>query len=1379
MLKKLYIFLLLLLLMAAAPEETFAQINYVRVWEPKAPQTDPTIVATSPFSQVSVTTQYFDGLGRPIQTVHKQASPNGNDLVQPIEYDAFGRETKKYLPYVSSDATGSFKTDALGTTGKQSAFYSGNSNIANDPFPFAETVFEASPLNRVLEQGAPGTNWQISQGHTIKKLERTNTLNEVRAWNYNYDTKTATSDRLTGYYTFINNEGQLLVTETQDENGMLMREFKDKSGHIVCKKMQKTKGVLTPDGWIETAYIYDDFGKLRFMIQPEGLNNLAQTLTGSTYTIDYTSTFTQNWVFTYTYDERQRLIEKQVPGTSGITCLIYDMADRLIMSQDVNQRNRQEWNFTKYDVFSRPVIMGLCTDARDRAAIQANSVNIQTGNLFEVKRANPPHYYSNTAFPTAGLTILHVNYYDNYDFNVDTKDDVTYQPVSTDYDKDLYLSARGKQTGSKTMVLKGDKAGTFILSVNFYDKFGRMIQTQTDNILGGKEISAMLYDFSGKVLESKLFHNQVNGVPDRVVINGNKYDDGHRLISTTSQVNNEPVETIGKYTYNPLGQLLYKQLGTNNLQKIDYTYNIRGWLNSINDLNQAVNTENDLFTFKLFYDDNSNGGLAQYNGNINATTSRNFSGIGSSFQTRTHQYNYDGLNRLIGSSYNGLSGESFSMPGISYDDNGNIKSLSRNNLIGITNGIKQFGLVDNLIYSYAGSGNRLTAVNDQALVNPNDALADDFSSINPTTTTQYLYDYNGNLTTDLNKGIQTIFYNHLNLADSIVWANGNYISNIYEASGAKLQSRVFINGIYTKRTTYVGGLVYESNNTQIGKLQFIPTAEGRILPTNGLHIYEYHYKDHLGNLRVAFRQGATQSYTATMETVNIATETAQWNNLAKSTDNTHPCTGAFSAKTDGNNNIGPWMTKTITKGDQLTFSARPYYYTQPTSVRKDITSILVNSLAGGLIKASTGLDGTTGQIAAFVPTLQVPVTNILKGITFTGQQINAYIMYVVFDKNMNYISSDKQIVTLSSLSNCSQVLQLNYQATDDGYVQVMVVNEADQPVWFDDISLQIQQSMVVQENHYDLFGLALAGIEKRGTPDDNRKYNGKELVSDLALNLNDYGARIYDPVLGRWNSIDPLAEKGRRWSPYNYAFDNSMRFIDPDGMWPYPVYVRSFIASSSVAGGTFRGDGRGGSIETKGVTSRVSQRFVVDPAKGTVTDNKLKSDPTVAYAYPTGNPLLPFSPVSKIPEPKQGEFSIQNSKTASGNNTSTVSSSYSAKDPITPSLVTPELDVHSTVSLTEDKKAGVLNVSASITGDNFPSTEAFINDVSGKNSVFIGVSEEKGGVQDLYGDNKNQLINTSFQILIDKKGNFTGVQQGDKKYSITGWNKQFTGGGSR
>ncbi|MEZ4886493.1 MAG: RHS repeat-associated core domain-containing protein [Chitinophagales bacterium] len=119
---------------------------------------------------------------------------------------------------------------------------------------------------------------------------------------------------------------------------------------------------------------------------------------------------------------------------------------------------------------------------------------------------------------------------------------------------------------------------------------------------------------------------------------------------------------------------------------------------------------------------------------------------------------------------------------------------------------------------------------------------------------------------------------------------------------------------------------------------------------------------------------------------------------------------------------------------------------------------------------------------------------------------------------------------------------------------------------------------VLQESHYYPFGAQIEGLSKLYDPPggvpyasngyvyteennptyieyrqythDLKRYNGKEFNRELGLNWYDYGARWYDPVIGRWNAVDPLAEKFYGWSPFNYVLNNPLRLVDPDGRSP-------------------------------------------------------------------------------------------------------------------------------------------------------------------------------------------------------------------------------------
>jgi RHS repeat-associated protein len=116
-----------------------------------------------------------------------------------------------------------------------------------------------------------------------------------------------------------------------------------------------------------------------------------------------------------------------------------------------------------------------------------------------------------------------------------------------------------------------------------------------------------------------------------------------------------------------------------------------------------------------------------------------------------------------------------------------------------------------------------------------------------------------------------------------------------------------------------------------------------------------------------------------------------------------------------------------------------------------------------------------------------------------------------------------------------------------------------------------QNGEIIQEDAYYPFGMKMNGLcYQSGTDYENKYlYNGKELQDDFGLDWYDYGARFYDPQLGRWHSIDPLAEKMPNWTPYRYAFNNPLRYIDINGLIEWPIKGTSAVNKRDVTGGGY------------------------------------------------------------------------------------------------------------------------------------------------------------------------------------------------------------------
>jgi hypothetical protein len=258
-----------------------------------------------------------------------------------------------------------------------------------------------------------------------------------------------------------------------------------------------------------------------------------------------------------------------------------------------------------------------------------------------------------------------------------------------------------------------------------------------------------------------------------------------------------------------------------------------------------------------------------------------------------------------------------------------------------------------------------------------------------------------------------------------------------------------------------------------------------------------------------------------------------------------------------------------------------------------------------------------------------------------------------------------------------------------------------------------------------------------------------------------------EKVVQRFLSVDPLAHKLPFASPYAYCLNNPILMFDADGRYPFTVHIRSYHPNEAFGsfgmGKGYHGDNRGFSLSTASdVTARVNQKFIFDVAKGTIDYDKKNGT--------WSNESKDFKGNKETATPT-GQVSEMNKS----GNTGTFNSSYAGNNP----LVTgsPDIDVKANFTVIEDTKKGLLTINMNASGDDFPNTEAFLTDASGQ-SVFMGVDVREAGNDNapfiLAGGATTPIINNTFSITLDKKGNFKNVYSGGEKYSLKDWNKKFT-----
>lgn len=838
-----------------------------------------TQLSTLTIQETTQSVEYLTGSGKTEQTVVTKGSPLQKDVVSFKVYDSYGREATKYLPYASAESNAAFKS-SLPSIDYYNFYNNASTKIARDASPFSKSIFSPDPLSRISQQGSVGASWQPNTGASKSVTYGTNATNEIKRWsildlgNFKFGL----------YYTFYDaselsvittiDEQGLVTKQYKDYEGKIISARTQVSASVWAEtnyvyddkgdlrfilppeainsaQLQFSNSGPLPDNYVlltENTVLYpssfiaatDTTPAVNTFVYLEGVR-VTMTASSTPYSPigvvrPYPQTVTNNivnqYAYQYLYDNLHRKIAEKTPGTDW-KYFVYDNRDQLVLSQDGNQRLTNQYYFTKYDDLGRPVLSGLTTIAGTINQVRS-TVDSQT--ILNEQIGNSVLGYTNNAYPIVSdpNSYLLASYYDNYstctpcqDANLQFVASESWQTTSNEpYQK--FDRVLGKIVGSSIKILG---TNNWLNTVSYYNRQGQTIQTIGTNHLGGRDRVSTLVDFSGKKLEE--LHTAISYNSGGIATMRKRFDYDHagRLLKTYHKINGQNEVVLSAFEYNELGQVVRKKLHSENngatyLQALDYRYNIRGWMTNFNTTAPESGDEPDYFGMDLSYNDAipNAGNATRVDGLVSAIKWKN----DLSGKQRLYNFSYDNLKQLSGASHKmssvagnwGSEADFFNEAGISYDLNGNIKSLNRN-----TEYFNGAGYVaepiDQLTYDYGSGGNQLQFVRDNISSTNKDKGFKDGGS-NAGSDPDYAYDANGNVTKDQNKGITNITYYFNNLPRRVTFADGSYLENTYDAAGIKL-TQVYSKAGTTATTDYVGATVLLN-----GQVLVVNHEEGRI-----------------------------------------------------------------------------------------------------------------------------------------------------------------------------------------------------------------------------------------------------------------------------------------------------------------------------------------------------------------------------------------------------------------------------------------------------------------------------------------------------------------------------------------------------------------------
>ncbi|AUC16625.1 hypothetical protein BTO06_16375 [Tenacibaculum sp. SZ-18] len=1046
--------------------------------------------------------QEMDGGEIPLDDVITESSPviaqeNIKDIVSHVEYDNLGRITKEYLPLTNGSGDANFRTGEMGTETQRYYANKYAKDFAGVTLPsqvnaYSEKAYDYSPLNRVTQQAAPGTDWKLGNGHEIKFDYDVNSTGEVKVYSvtttFANNTYTPTLEGGTDSY----GEGELSKTVTKDENwnesqthdkDHTTEEFKNKSGQVVLKR---TYNANQPH---DTYYVYDDFGNLTYVIPPKAEGSVAKP----------TATQLRELCYQYVYDYRNRLVEKKIPG-KGWEYIVYDKLDRPVLTQDANQHVKtnssgqldRELLFTKYDQLGRVVYTGITKNLSSRTTLQ-NTANTGDYEQYENRTTGKQNYggvdiyYSKSAIPRVVSEVYTINYYDTY-INLPT-DFVAPTKVYSDV-VNVTTNTKGLATVSKVKVLG---TSSWITTVTYYDKKARPIYvySKNDYLQTTDIVESKLDDFTGKVLETKTTHTKAGKDPI-VTIDRFEYDHMDRLISQNQQIDDQISERIVKNNYDDMGQLESKVLG--NGTKAGYRYNI-----------ESVVSVSDNIITKV------GGGNTSWDGDISTQGSINGDGYVEFISETKGKYYMAGLsNNNNTASFQSIKFAIYINHSVYIYESGANKGIRLSYNAGDIFRVERIG---NTIH-YKKNG-------ETFYVSTKKSTEELFGDVSMYHTGAQIRDLK---IVDNSKGLQKVDYNYnvrgwlTNINDDIQVDNDLFNFSIqYNDPSVELNKRLY-NGNIAQTS-------WQTQNVDIARRQYTYTydALNRITHAGGLtNLYNAAYSyDKNGNILSLIRKGHVNADATSFGTMDdLAYTYDNGNKLLKVAENTGSKTYGFK---DGANS-----------GNDYTYDANGNMI---SDANKQITSVLYNHL-----NMPTEIKFNNSNTKKINYTYDATGVKLRKTTNNNGAITTTdYAGSFVYENNtFKQLSQPEGYVRYSSSSGFDYV----YQYRDIWRNTRITYSDVNKD------GVITPSTEILREQNYYPFGLEHRGYNTNiiGVKNNLKQYQGQEFTEDLDLNTHEWRYRVSDPAIGRFWQIDPLAEKYTYNSVYAFQENKLGSGIELEGL---------------------------------------------------------------------------------------------------------------------------------------------------------------------------------------------------------------------------------------